>query len=122
MFLPLLWFLLSGLLGNVVWEKKRIWNLIPFSLLGPNYSGFFLLVIFYCSLCIKHPNLFGGSEKLDVSWDKGLYDSNVLLAYRRPRPEWLAQQSFVVQVILSSLLFYLVHVKMKRLHLTVNWN
>lgn len=80
------------------------------------------MVIFYCSLCIKHPNLFGGSEKLDVSWDKGLYDSNVLLAYRRPRPEWLAQQSFVVQVILSSLLFYLVHVKMKRLHLTVNWN
>lgn len=86
------------------------------------FCFFFLWVIFYCSLCIKHPNLFGGSEKLDVSWDKGLYDSNVLLAYRRPRPEWLAQQSFVVQVILSSLLFYLVHVKIKRLHLTVNWN
>lgn len=49
------------------------------------------------SLCIKHPNLFGGSEKLDVSWDKGLYDSNVLVAYRRPRPEWLAQQCFVLQ-------------------------
>lgn len=42
--------------------------------------------------------MFGGSEKLDVSWDKGLYDSNVLVAYRRPRPEWLAQQSFVLQV------------------------
>ncbi|TKY48703.1 Outer envelope protein 80 [Spatholobus suberectus] len=53
------------------------------------------------SLCIKHPNLFGGSEKLDVSWDKGLYDSNVLLAFRRPRPEWLAQQSFVLQHSLS---------------------
>ncbi|XP_068338032.1 outer envelope protein 39, chloroplastic [Pyrus communis] len=53
------------------------------------------------SLCIKHPNLFGGSEKLDVSWDKGLYDSNVLLAYRRPRPEWLAQQSFVIQHSIS---------------------
>ncbi|KAG2371567.1 Outer envelope protein [Vigna angularis] len=53
------------------------------------------------SLCIKHPNLFGGSEKLDVSWDKGLYDSNVLVAYRRPRPEWLAQQSFVLQHSLS---------------------
>ncbi|XP_044469061.1 outer envelope protein 39, chloroplastic-like [Mangifera indica] len=53
------------------------------------------------SLCIKHPNLFGGSEKLDVSWDKGLYDSNVLVAYRRPRPEWLSQQCFVVQHSLS---------------------
>ncbi|CAK8535472.1 unnamed protein product [Lathyrus sativus] len=49
------------------------------------------------SLCIKHPNLFGGSEKLDVSWDKGLYDSNILIAYRRPRQECLAHQSFVVQ-------------------------
>lgn len=52
----------------------------------------------FVSLCIKHPNLFGGSEKLDVSWDKGLYDSNILVAFRRPRPEWLAQQSFVIQV------------------------
>ncbi|KAJ9189327.1 hypothetical protein P3X46_000636 [Hevea brasiliensis] len=49
------------------------------------------------SLCLKHPNLFGGSEKLDLSWDKGLYDSNVLIAYRRPRPEWLAQQCFIIQ-------------------------
>uniref|UniRef100_A0A7C8ZWJ1 Bacterial surface antigen (D15) domain-containing protein n=1 Tax=Opuntia streptacantha TaxID=393608 RepID=A0A7C8ZWJ1_OPUST len=49
------------------------------------------------SLCIKHPNLFGGSEKLDVFWDKGLYDTNILVAYRRPRPEWLPQQSFVLQ-------------------------
>ncbi|POO01375.1 Bacterial surface antigen (D15) [Trema orientale] len=53
------------------------------------------------SLCIKHPNLFGGSEKLDVSWDKGLYDSNILVACRRPRPEWLAQQSFIIQHSLS---------------------
>lgn len=53
------------------------------------------------SLCIKHPNLFGGSEKLDVSWDKGLYDSNVFVAFRRPRPEWLAQQSFIIQHSLS---------------------
>ena len=51
-----------------------------------------------CSLCIKHPNLFGGSEMLDVSWDKGLYDSNILVAYRRPRPQWVSQQCFVVQV------------------------
>lgn len=49
------------------------------------------------SLCIKHPNLFGKSEKLDVLWDKGLYDSNVLIAYRKPRPEWLSQQSFFIQ-------------------------
>ncbi|KAF8396358.1 hypothetical protein HHK36_017975 [Tetracentron sinense] len=49
------------------------------------------------SICIKHPNLFGGSEKLDASLDKGLYDSNILITYRKPRPEWLAQQSFVIQ-------------------------
>lgn len=61
----------------------------------------------YCSLYIKHPNLFGGSEKLDVAWDKGLYDSNVLVAYRRPRPEYLAQQSFVIQVC-SSLIIIIV--------------
>lgn len=30
-------------------------------------------------------------------WDKGLYDSNVFLTYRRPRPEWLSQHSFVLQ-------------------------
>lgn len=53
------------------------------------------------SLCIKHPNLFGGSEKLDVSWDKGLYDSNILIAYRRPQEKCLAHQSFVVQDSLS---------------------
>jgi len=55
-------------------------------------------LFFFISLCIKHPNLFGGSEKLDVSWDKGLYDSNILIAYRRPRGECLAHQSFAVQV------------------------
>ncbi|XP_022752508.1 outer envelope protein 80, chloroplastic-like isoform X2 [Durio zibethinus] len=53
------------------------------------------------SLCIKHPNLFGGSEKFDVSWDKGLYDSNILVAYRRPRPQWVAQQCFILQHSLS---------------------
>ncbi|XP_013630520.1 PREDICTED: outer envelope protein 80, chloroplastic [Brassica oleracea var. oleracea] len=53
------------------------------------------------SLCIKHPNLFGGSEKLDVSWDKGLYDSNVLVAFRRPRSEWRPQQCFFIQHSLS---------------------
>ena len=51
-----------------------------------------------CSLCIKHPNLFGKSEKLDLLWDKGLYDSNVSIAYRKPRPEWLTQQTLFLQV------------------------
>ncbi|KAK4369599.1 hypothetical protein RND71_013391 [Anisodus tanguticus] len=54
------------------------------------------------SLCIKHPNLFGKSEKLDVLWDKGLYDSNILITYRKPRAEWLAQQSFVIQEVTGS--------------------
>ncbi|RAL38939.1 unnamed protein product [Cuscuta campestris] len=49
------------------------------------------------SLCIKHPNLFGKSEKLDVLWDKGLYDSNITIAYRKPRSEWLSQPSLIVQ-------------------------
>lgn len=72
---------------------------------GFRFKLFFLLILgliifcfYHCSLCIKHPNLFGKSEKLDVLWDKGLYDSNILITYRKPRPEWLAQQSFVVQV------------------------
>ncbi|KAL6562747.1 Outer envelope protein 39, chloroplastic [Orobanche gracilis] len=64
-----------------------------------SYANPLSLVI--ANLCIKHTNLFGGSEKLDVSWDKGLYDSNISVAYRRPRPEWLAQQSFVLQHSLS---------------------
>uniref|UniRef100_A0A1D1Z986 Outer envelope protein 80, chloroplastic n=1 Tax=Anthurium amnicola TaxID=1678845 RepID=A0A1D1Z986_9ARAE len=48
-------------------------------------------------LCIKHPDLFGGNEKLDISWDKGLFDSNVLIAVRRPRQDCLARQSFIIQ-------------------------
>lgn len=50
------------------------------------------------SVSVKHPNLFGRSEKLDVLWDKGLQDSSVIIAFRRPRPGWLSQQSFVIQV------------------------
>ncbi|KAL4573596.1 hypothetical protein LXL04_020407 [Taraxacum kok-saghyz] len=52
-------------------------------------------------LCIKHPNLFGKNEKLDLLWDKGLSDSNILIAYRKPRLEWLAQHSFVIQHVIS---------------------
>ncbi|KAJ1263592.1 hypothetical protein BS78_09G197600 [Paspalum vaginatum] len=48
-------------------------------------------------ISLKHPNLFGRNEKLDVILDKGINDSNVVVAFRRPRPEWLSQQSFVIQ-------------------------
>ncbi|XP_020086468.1 outer envelope protein 80, chloroplastic isoform X2 [Ananas comosus] len=48
-------------------------------------------------LSIKHPSLFGRREKLDVLWDKGLNDSNIVVAIRRPRSDWLSQQSFVIQ-------------------------
>ena len=51
-----------------------------------------------CRISLKHPSLFGRSEKLDVILDKGINDSNVVVAFRRPRPEWLSQQSFVIQV------------------------
>ncbi|XP_058196183.1 outer envelope protein 39, chloroplastic [Rhododendron vialii] len=53
------------------------------------------------SLYIKHPNLFGRSEKLDVSWDKGLDESNFFVAYRKPRPEWLPQRCFTIQHSIS---------------------
>nr|CAD1828121.1 unnamed protein product [Ananas comosus var. bracteatus] len=48
-------------------------------------------------LSIKHPSLFGRCEKLDALWDKGLNDSNIVIAIRRPRSDWLSQQSFVIQ-------------------------
>ncbi|XP_078176223.1 outer membrane OMP85 family protein isoform X1 [Carex rostrata] len=46
-------------------------------------------------LSLKHPNLFGGNEKLDVSWDKGLNDSHIIIALRRPQFGLFSQQSFV---------------------------
>lgn len=49
-------------------------------------------------ISLKHPSLFGRSEKLDVILDKGINESNAVIAFRRPRPEWLSQQSFVIQV------------------------
>ncbi|KAF2582397.1 hypothetical protein F2Q68_00005222 [Brassica cretica] len=36
------------------------------------------------SLCIKHPNLFGGSEKLDVSWDKGFLTGGSIVGDMAP--------------------------------------
>ncbi|KAF0925264.1 hypothetical protein E2562_015975 [Oryza meyeriana var. granulata] len=48
-------------------------------------------------ISLKHPSLFGRSEKLDVILDKGINESNAVVAFRRPRPEWLSQQSFVIQ-------------------------
>ncbi|XP_075520048.1 outer envelope protein 39, chloroplastic-like isoform X3 [Primulina tabacum] len=53
------------------------------------------------SLCVNHPNLFGKSEKLDVLWDKGLCDSNILVTYKKPRPEWLPQHALVLQHSIS---------------------
>ncbi|KAI8525873.1 hypothetical protein RHMOL_Rhmol13G0264700 [Rhododendron molle] len=59
------------------------------------------LIIGSCSLSVKHPNLFGRSEKLDVLWDKGLDESNFFIAYRKPRPEWLPQRCFTIQHSIS---------------------
>ncbi|KAK1270463.1 hypothetical protein QJS04_geneDACA012916 [Acorus gramineus] len=78
---------------NVDLTHKLCAALMPPSLL--RRSGLFSEVI--ARLCIKHPNLFGRSEKLDVMWDKGLCDSNLLITFRRPRSLSLSQQSFVVQ-------------------------
>lgn len=69
------------------------------------------------SLCIKHPNLFGKSEKLDVLWDKGLCDSNVLITYRKPRPEWLSQHAFIIQVST----FFFMDFWMLKSHFLINY-
>ncbi|KAL4393631.1 hypothetical protein AHAS_Ahas02G0071300 [Arachis hypogaea] len=45
------------------------------------------------SLCLKLPTLFGNGDLLDVSWHKGLHDSNLLINYRTPRPPCLGQRS-----------------------------
>ncbi|XP_057782054.1 outer envelope protein 39, chloroplastic [Salvia miltiorrhiza] len=66
-----------------------------------NAGGWSPLSLVIGSLCIKHPNLFGKSEKLDLLWDKGLCDSNVLITYRKPRPEWLSQHAFIIQHSIS---------------------
>ncbi|RZS16878.1 hypothetical protein BHM03_00048943, partial [Ensete ventricosum] len=57
--------------------------------------------VYSTRLSIKHPNLFGRNEKLEVLWNKGLDDSNILIAFRRPRPDWTSQQSFTIQVDVS---------------------
>ncbi|XP_074574294.1 outer envelope protein 39, chloroplastic-like [Curcuma longa] len=51
----------------------------------------------FARLSLKHPNLFGRNEKLDIFWDKGLDDSNILIAFRRPKPDWFCPQSFTFQ-------------------------
>ncbi|CAA6667118.1 unnamed protein product [Spirodela intermedia] len=43
--------------------------LVPIS--GAQHSSSSPLSLVIGRLCIKHPDLFGGNEKLDVSWDKG---------------------------------------------------
>ncbi|RRT75594.1 hypothetical protein BHE74_00006665 [Ensete ventricosum] len=55
----------------------------------------------FVRLSIKHPNLLGRNEKLDVLWDKGIDDFNILIAFRRPKPDWLSPQSFTIQVHVS---------------------
>lgn len=69
--------------------------MLPVSLFLRSSASALSLVV--GSLRIKHPNLFGSRDKLDVSLDKGLCDSNILIAYRRPRAQWLGQKSFIIQ-------------------------
>jgi hypothetical protein len=47
---------------------------------------------------LKHPDLFINSDLLDISWHKGLYDSNLLIGYRYPKPLCLGQHSLTIQV------------------------
>ncbi|KAI4301132.1 hypothetical protein L6164_034444 [Bauhinia variegata] len=49
------------------------------------------------SLCMKHPNLFGRREMLDIGWHKGAHDSNLMIAYRKTRPQHLGQRSLTLQ-------------------------
>ncbi|XP_027368068.1 outer envelope protein 80, chloroplastic-like [Abrus precatorius] len=49
------------------------------------------------SLRLKHPDLVRNSDMLDVSWQKGLHDSNLLIAYRYPRPLYHGHQSLTIQ-------------------------
>ncbi|XP_028758324.1 outer envelope protein 80, chloroplastic-like [Neltuma alba] len=41
--------------------------------------------------CVKHNNLLGRSEMLDMSWHMGLHDSNLLIAFKRPLPIYVGQ-------------------------------
>ncbi|XP_054800646.1 outer envelope protein 39, chloroplastic-like [Prosopis cineraria] len=51
--------------------------------------------------CVKHNNLFGRSETLDVSLHKGLHDSNLLIAFRRPLPLYIGQPCITLQHVIS---------------------
>ncbi|KEH42570.1 outer membrane OMP85 family protein [Medicago truncatula] len=66
----------------------RISSINPFSLA----SG---------SLCVKQRELFHNSDMLDISWHKGLYDSNILIGYRYPKPICLGQHSLTIQHLIS---------------------
>jgi hypothetical protein len=57
------------------------------------------MLFYIVRLSLKHPSLFGGNEKLDVSWDKGLNDSEIVVAFRRAQFGLFPQQSFVFKVI-----------------------
>ncbi|KAK4281248.1 hypothetical protein QN277_012769 [Acacia crassicarpa] len=47
--------------------------------------------------CVKHNNLLGRNEMLDVSWHKGLHDSDLLIAFRRPLPLHVGQPCLTLQ-------------------------
>ncbi|WJX18472.1 hypothetical protein P8452_08267 [Trifolium repens] len=79
---------IQKLCNSYVSSPLRITSISPFSL----PSG---------SLSLKHPDLFINSDLLDISWHKGLYDSNLLIGYRYPKPLYLGQQSLTIQHSIS---------------------
>ncbi|KAL5068103.1 hypothetical protein RYX36_018990 [Vicia faba] len=53
------------------------------------------------SLCLKHPDIFHNNDMLDIMWHRGLYDSNLLIGYRNPKPLCHAQHSLTLQHSIS---------------------
>ncbi|RDX95581.1 hypothetical protein CR513_21877, partial [Mucuna pruriens] len=51
----------------------------------------------HCSLRLKHPGLFVYSDLLDMSWHKGVHDSDLLLTYRYHRPLNLGPLSLTIK-------------------------
>lgn len=85
-----------------IWFPLLILFITVFLEIQIKLCGNIIFFLFWYSLCIKHPNLFGKSEKLDLLLDKGLCDSNISITYRKPRPEWLSQHAFIIQVAIFS--------------------
>lgn len=53
---------------------------------------------FVCSLRLKHPGLIYYSDLLDMSWHKGLHDSDLLVTYRYHRPRDMGPPSLTIKV------------------------